>query len=139
MSEDEQPFRELTAIENRLLQLLIVNAYANWCSCLHGCGSQITKERHDFFKKIQPGHLVMEHTSLHLKEYHRYRLGILLTDQQEPYGTDEWWEKNKEDYKGIRPTERVYTIKPLLSDNPFRWVNASMIRVVGELFGDFPS
>lgn len=138
MSEDEQPFCELTAIENRLLQLLIVSAYANWCSCLHGCGRPITKERHDFFKKIQPGHLVMEHTSLHLKEYHRYRLGILLTDQQEPYGTDEWWENNKEDYEGIRPTERVYTIKPLLSDKPFRWTNASMIRVASELFGDFP-
>lgn len=101
-----EPFRELTAIENRLLQLLIVNAYANWSSCLHGCGAPITKSRHEFFKDLRPGHLVMEHTSLHLKDYHRYRIGTLLTDQREPYGTDEWWEQNKEDYDGVRPTER---------------------------------
>lgn len=136
---DENNITELSAIENRLLQLLVANAYANYAQSLHGCSAPIGKDRFDFFKKVQVGHLVMETTTLHMKNYHRYRIGTLLTDQLEPYGTDEWWEANKAEYDGKRPMERVYTIKPLLSNKPFRWMNANLIRVVDNLFGDFPS
>lgn len=124
--------------EKQLLDLLIASAYAAYCSSLIG-GPSIAHQRFQFFKEFKPGDLVMEISSMFMRSHDQYRIGYLVSDAMEPYGTDEWWEENKADYGDDgRPEERTYTIKCLLSDQNFRWTNASMIRVVTKISGEFP-
>lgn len=128
----------MTEMETELLSLLIASAYATWCSNLIG-GPQVSHERFEFLKNPKPGDLVMETSSMFMRSNDVHRIGWLVTDQQEPYGTDEWWEENKADYGDqSRPMERVYTIKRLIGGETFRWTNASMIRVVTKVSGEFP-
>lgn len=128
----------MTELESELLRLLIASAYANYSSSLIG-GPPISHERFKFFKEFKPGDLVMEVSSLHFGRNDADRIGWLLTDQMEPYGTDEWWEENKADYGDEpRPQERVFTIRRLIGGEPFRWTNAMMVRVVTKLTGEFP-
>lgn len=128
----------MTISKQELLSLLVASAYKNYCSSLCS-GAQIIHQRFEFFKNIKPGDLVMEVSSIHMRSHDQYRIGYLVSDAMEPYGTDEWWEENKEDYGDqARPQERVYNITCLLSGQNFRWTNASMIRVVTKLSGEFP-
>lgn len=124
--------------EQEMLQLLIASAYAAYSSSLIG-GPEIAHRRFEFFQQFKPGDLVMEVSSLHVRSYDGHRIGRLITDQMEPYGTDEWWEQNKADYGDEpRPQERVYTIKCLVGGETFRWTNAMMVRVVTKITGEFP-
>lgn len=123
--------------ETQLLEILIASAYANYCSSLIG-GPPVSHERFKFFKEFKVGDLVMEVSSLHRRDYDTQRIGYLVSDQMEPFGTDEWWEETKDDYEGKRPQERVYTIKRLIGGEDFRWSNAMMVRVVTERIGQFP-
>lgn len=128
----------MTDTETELLTLLIASAYATWSSALIG-GPEIAHKRFEFLKNPKVGDLVMETSSLFQKSMDTYRIGWLVSDQMEPYGTDEWWEENKADYgEDPRPIERAYTIKRLVGGELFRWTNASMIRVVTKLTGEFP-
>lgn len=122
--------------KEEILKLLIASAYCNWSSQLIS-GPEATHQRFQFLKNPRVGDLVMETTTMFMPDRDQYRIGHLVSDQMEPYGDDDWWEQNKEDYEGKRPTERVYVIKCLLTGKPFRWTNASMIRVV-ENAKDFP-
>jgi hypothetical protein len=123
--------------ENQLLDLLIASAYAAYCSSLIG-GPPIAHERFKFFKEFKPGDLVMEVSSMFMRKLDPIRIGYLVSDAMEPYGTKEWWEENKDDYEGQRPQERVFTIKSLLDGEEKRWTNAMMIRVVTKITGEFP-
>lgn len=125
------------ASDSQLLQLLIASAYAAYTSSLIG-GPSIAHERFEFFKNPKPGDLVMEVSSMFMRSHDAYRIGYLVSDAMEPYGTDEWWEENKADYDGKRPQERTYRIKRLIGGEEFRWTNASMIRVVTKIAGEFP-
>lgn len=121
-----------------LLSLLIASAYANYCSSLIG-GPPIAYERFKFFKEFKPGDLVMEVSSMFRREnYDKYRIGYLLSDAMEPFGTEEWWQEVKSEYDGKRPQERVFTIDRLDGGGHFRWTNAMMIRVVTKITGEFP-
>jgi hypothetical protein len=123
--------------EKQLLDLLIASAYAAYCSSLIG-GPPIAHERFQFFKEFKPGDLVMEVSSMFQRRLDPIRIGYLVSDAMEPFGTEEWWEENKEDYEGERPQERVFTIKSLLDEEEKRWTNAMMIRVVTKIAGEFP-
>ena len=120
-----------------LLELLIASAYAAYCSSLIG-GPPIAHQRFQFFKEFKPGDLVMEVSSMFMRGHDPIRIGYLVSDAMEPYGTEEWWEENKGDYEGKRPQERVFTIKSLLDGEEKRWTNAMMIRVVTKITEEFP-
>jgi hypothetical protein len=122
--------------KEELIKLLIASAYSNWSSQLIS-GPEATHQRFFFLKQPHVGDLVMETSTMFLSDRDQYRIGHLISDEMEPYGDDAWWEANKEDYEDKRPMERVYTIKCLLTGAPFRWTNASIIRVV-ENIRDFP-
>jgi hypothetical protein len=123
--------------KEQLLESLIASAYAAYCSSLIG-GPPIAHQRFRFFNEFKPGDLVMEVSSMFMRDYDQIRIGYLVRDAMEPYGTTEWWEENKDDYEGTRPQERVFTIKSLLDGEEKRWTNAAMIRVVTKIAGEFP-
>lgn len=120
-----------------LLQLLIASAYAAYSSSLIG-GPPIAHQRFQFFKEFKPGDLVMEVSSMFMRRFDPIRIGYLVRDAMEPYGPEEWWQENKDDYEGERPQERVFTIKSLLDGEEKRWTNAMMVRVVTQIEGEFP-
>lgn len=124
-------------LDTELLRLLIASAYTAYTSSLCS-GAPIIHQRFEFFKNIKPGDLVMEVSSLHMRSHDPYRIGYLVSDALEPFGTEEWWEEAKAEYDGKRPQERAYTIKCLMSGENFRWTNAMMIRVVTKITGEFP-
>lgn len=123
--------------EEQLLSILIASAYANYSSSLIG-GPKIAHERFEFFKNFKPGDLVMEVSSMFSRKMDEYRIGWLVSDTIEPYGTDEWWQENAADYDNERPNERAFRIKCLVSGQEFRWTNAMMVRVVTQISGEFP-
>jgi hypothetical protein len=128
----------VTDTEKELLGLLIASAYANYSSSLIG-GPAISLDRFNFLSKPRVGDLVMEVSSLHMRSHDEHRIGWLVSDQYEPYGTDQWWEENKADYgEEPRPQERVFTIKRLVGGETSRWTNAMMVRVVTKITGEFP-
>lgn len=120
-----------------LIGLLIASAYAAYSSSLIG-GPPVAHERFQFFKQFKPGDLVMEVSSMFMRGYDPIRIGYLVSDSMEPYGTEEWWEENEDEYEGNRPQERVFRIKALLDGEEKRWTNAMMIRVVTKITGEFP-
>jgi hypothetical protein len=80
----------------------------------------------------------MEISSISMRQHDECRIGYLVSDAMEPYGTDEWWEENKDEYDSQRPTERAYRIKRLIGGEEFRWTNAKMVRVVTNAIGELP-
>lgn len=113
----------------RLLKFATYNAYTG---CLIA-GPPITESRFNWFKKISPGDLVMEVSSVYYEDRDQIRFGYLISDKFEPMFSEEQWEEVKEEYENERPSERIYRIRSLLTGEEVRWENCEFIRVPDKL------
>lgn len=110
-----------------LIRLLCVTAYALYSSNLVNVPAAI--KRHNWFKNISPGNLVLEWTSASRGDS-RLRIGEFVRVAWEPFHSDEEWEQVKADYEGReRPQERAWYIKLLHNRQEVRWTNCEFIRV----------
>lgn len=110
-----------------IIGLLAANVQAAYVSNLRGGEEGIA--RHAWFSSPKLGDLVMETSTIWMPSRDPHRFGYLVSNEYEPRHTDEEWERIKDDYDGVRPTERAYRIKLLTDGSEYCWVNASFIRV----------
>ncbi len=113
-----------------LRRLLFVSAYQVYRSTLHGCGAPITGMLRDALTKPEPGHLVMEITTIYMPERDAFRFGRLLRRAYEPSWTAEQWadpEVNAHP-EAPRPTTLIWYVA-LEDGTEYRWDNADFIRV----------
>jgi Lar family restriction alleviation protein len=112
---------------NSIITILVANAYAAYSSSLQG--TDASHKRFNWFNAIKPGDLVMETSTIFMRDRDELRIGFLISDAREPVYSPEEWEAVKEDYEGRHPTERIFRIKLLSDGREYLWENASFIRV----------
>lgn len=112
-----------------ILTLLCLSAYKAYVLSL-GPHTHTSKTFLDFTQAVTPGTLVMEVSTIYVREYDTIRIGHLERVTEEPFYTPEQWAELGEKDEPI-PLERVWYIKSLAASETKRWTNADFIRVIG--------
>lgn len=96
----------------------------------HPMGTQDGGRHTAWFRKLSPGDMVMEASTVWNNANDDIRFGELLRVGEEFFHSDEEWETVKGEYEGApRPTERVFRIRLLKDGTEMRWTNCDFIRV----------
>ena len=87
--------------------------------------------RHDaWFRKLSPGDMVMEFSTVWHNAKDDIRFGELLRVGEEFFHSDEEWESVKDQYLDCpRPAERVFWIRLLKDGTEMRWRDCDFIRI----------
>jgi hypothetical protein len=120
--------KEIYRHKGELLHLLSVTTYACYTSSLCS-GPEFLRERFNFYSNVEPGHLVMETSTIHYRDRDDCRFGRLISKDREPMHTDEEWEAQREEWDNERPTEQKWRIKLLTTGEDYCWTNASFMRI----------
>lgn len=125
--------------EAKYLKLLASATYEAYGQAL-GNQNKLRERQYTWFHDIHPGMLVMESSTIHMRERDRTRFGYVIRIGQEPMHTDEEWETEKENWdpeRDGRPEHLVHRIRLLTDDSEYGWHNAGFLRVPTETMGVF--
>jgi hypothetical protein len=115
--------------KEKLIELLCLNAYQVWTASLSATGSQNGREQYEFCKKVAPGDLVVEISTIWRRSLDCGRIGRLVKIEQRPR-----WTRAEMDMQGCEPDEEIpietyYEVERLTDGGVVEWTNCTFIRV----------